>query len=669
MSQDNNQKKGQPKAFDRIDVSNPGQNNAQKQSGPQNNNKQYHNTPKQQNATVKAEKVTKKFISQQRKSAAAKVVKREQPRNQQGAKRATVVQRTAYNNDALSHQAPTLQSNHVAKNNGQTLKIVSLGGIGEIGKNMTLYQCGGDSFIVDCGMTFPDDELFGVDIVIPDFSYLDSILPTLRGIVITHGHEDHIGALPYLLKNYNIPLYGTKLTVGLIKGKLEEARLTNAKLNVIRAGQTIPIGCMSVEAIRVNHSIPDAIALAIRTPAGLVVQTGDFKIDYTPVFDETIDLTRFAQLGTEGVLALLSDSTNAEKPGTSMTESNVGKALENLFNMADGKRLIIASFASNIQRVQQIIDLAQRHGRKIALSGRSMEKYTEIALDLGYLKVQENVIIGVDEINRHRASDVIIITTGSQGEPMSALSRMASGSHRQIAITQGDMIIISASPIPGNERTINKVINDLLKLGSDVYYESMYETHASGHACQDELKLMVKLTKPKYFIPVHGEYKHLMKHARLAESVGVPPANVIIPEIGRVMEFKNSAGRLAEMVPAGRTLVDGFGVGDVGSTVLRDRKHLSQDGLMAVIVCVDPETHEVISGPDIISRGFVYVKESEALLAEARELVRSILDRWSAADGKFGRNDLKLRIREELSTLMYQKTKRSPMILPVIMEV
>ena len=564
----------------------------------------------------------------------------------------------------------SLHSNFPGTNNGQMLKIIPLGGIGEIGKNMTVYQCCGDSFIVDVGLSFPDDELFGVDIVIPDFTHIEEILPSVRGVVITHAHEDHIGALPYFLKNFNIPIYGTKLTIGLIKAKLEEHKLVETtKFNVIKAGQTVKFGCMSAEAIRVNHSIPDSIALAVRTPAGMVIQTGDFKIDYTPVYGDTIDLTRFAQLGSEGVLALLSDSTNAEKPGSSVTESNVGHALENLVNRAENKRLIIASFASNIQRIQQIIDLAQHHGRKIALSGRSMINYTEIALDLGYLKAEDDVIINIEDVNKYRSSDVIIVTTGSQGEPMSALSRMAAGSHRQINISSEDMIIISATPIPGNEKTINKVINDLLKLGSDVYYESMYETHASGHACQDELKLIIKLTKPKFFIPVHGEYKQLIKHAGVAKTVGVPQANVLIPEIGRVMEFKNGSARLGSTVTAGRVLVDGFGVGDVGNTVLRDRKHLSQDGLMAVIVCLDPDSREIISGPDIISRGFVYVKEAEDLLDEAKELVRSILDRWSGAEGKFGRNDLKLRIREELSKLMYQRTKRSPMVLPVIMEV
>ena len=638
MSQDQ-KNNGSPRAFERIDA--PETRAPQQRHTNRNTTKtkQQKTQPAQGQRGAAAQKsaaVNKQNTNAFDKAAMAKVVKR-RPEDGQG---------------------------------GTALKVIPLGGIGEIGKNMTLFQYGGDSFIVDCGLSFPDDELFGVDIVIPDFSYIEEVFESIRGIVITHGHEDHIGALPYFLSKYNIPVHGTKLTVGLIKSKLAEHKLDNkVKLNVIDAGQSVRLGAFKIEAIRVNHSIPDAVALAIKSPAGVVIHTGDFKIDYTPVFGETIDLTRLAQLGNEGVLALMSDSTNAERPGSSVTERNVGQALENLFTRADGKRLIIASFASNIQRIQQIIDLAQRHGRKIALSGRSMENYTEIALELGYLKVSENVIIDISDVNKYRASDLIIVTTGSQGEPMSALSRMASGMHRQISISHNDMIIISATPIPGNERTIDKVINDLLKLGSDVYYESMYEAHASGHACQDELKLIIKLTKPRFFIPVHGEYKHLVKHTNVARAVGIPNENIIIPEIGRVMEFRRGKAHLGEMVPAGRVLVDGFGVGDVGSTVLRDRKHLSQDGLMAVIVCIEPETREIISGPDIISRGFVYVRESEPLMDEAKELVRDILDRWSGAEGRFGRNDLKLRIREELSKLLYQRTKRSPMILPVIMEV
>ncbi len=549
-----------------------------------------------------------------------------------------------------------------------TLRIIPLGGMGEIGKNMTVYECGKDSFIVDCGLSFPDEEMFGVDVVIPDFTYLLETKDRIRGLVITHGHEDHIGAIPYLLKQMNVPIYATKLTIGLIEAKLSEHKLPHKpQLHVIKAGQTVKFGCMSAEAIRVNHSIPDAIALAITTPAGTVVQTGDFKVDYTPVSDETIDLTRFGQLGSEGVLALLSDSTNAERPGHSVTESKVGESLEKLFSRAENKRLIIATFASNIRRVQQIMDLAKRHGRKIALSGRSMENYTRIALELGYLDFDDDILIGIDEIKRYRPSDIIIITTGSQGEPLSALSRMASGQHKQVQISSEDMIIISATPIPGNEKTVTRVINALMKLGSEVIYEKMYETHASGHACQDEQKLMLRLTKPKYFIPVHGEYKHLVKHAATARSVGVPDSNILIPEVGSIMEFTKNSGRIVGTAPSGRVFVDGLGVGDVGSVVLRDRKHLAQDGLLVVVCTVDADANDIISGPDIISRGFVYVKESEELLEEARALVVRILEE-SFMKGKYGKADQLMRLREELGQLMYQRTKRSPMILPVIME-
>ncbi len=581
---------------------------------------------------------------------------------------------TAARNDqrvrAAKIQKPKTAPPAAAPENEDSLRITPLGGIGEVGKNMTLYECHGDAFIVDCGLMFPDDELFGVDIVIPDFTYALSRKEHIRGLIITHGHEDHIGAIPYFLRELDIPIYGSKLTIGLIKSKLEEFGLANsAKLRVVEIGDTVNFGCMKVETIRVNHSIPGAMALAIKTPFGTVVQTGDFKVDYTPVFDKTIDLVRFGQLGSEGVLALLSDSTNVERQGNSVTESNVGNALELLFSRAEGKRLIIASFASNIQRVQQIIDLAKRHGRKVALSGRSMINYTEIARELGYLKIDDDLLVSIDDIKRCRPSDLIIITTGSQGEPMSALSRMAAGTHKQVSIGKDDMIIISATPIPGNEKSVTRIINELLKLGSDVIYESMYETHASGHACQDELKLMMQLTKPEYFVPVHGEYKHLVKHANLAKSLGIDEKKVIIPEIGRVIEITKNGVSCGRTVPSGRVLVDGLGVGDVGSVVLRDRKHLSQDGLLVVVATVDLDAHEIISGPDMISRGFVFVKDSEPLMVEARQLIRETLETYCADPNKRGRGDVKMKIREELSRMMYQRTKRSPMILPVIMEI
>ncbi|MEG1017221.1 MAG: ribonuclease J [Oscillospiraceae bacterium] len=568
----------------------------------------------------------------------------------------------------LSVKSRDLENKYTVTDRNASLRITPLGGLGEVGKNITVFECNGDSFIVDCGMGFPDDEMLGVDIVIPDFTYLSEIKDTLRGVIITHGHEDHIGAIPFFLKEINVPIYGKPLAIGLIGEKLKEHGIfEKSKLNCITTGQVVQFGCMSVEAIRVNHSIPDSIALAITTPAGVIVHTGDFKVDFTPVFDETIDLARFAEIGSKGVLALMSDSTNSERPGHSPTESKVGVALENLFARGEGKRILIATFSSNIQRIQQIIDLAKRHDRKIAFSGRSMENYTRIASELGYLSFDEDMIVAINDIGKVKPSDLIIITTGSQGEPMSALSRMASGSHKQVTISSLDLIIISATPIPGNEKMVIRVINELLKLGSDVIYESMYEVHASGHACQEEQKLIINLTRPKFFIPVHGEYKHLIKHAKTAEQMGIPQERIIIPEIGKQIEFHNGGAHFAGVVKAGSILVDGLGVGDVGSVVLRDRKHLSSDGLVVVVCSIDSETGELVSGPDIISRGFIYMRDSEALIDEAKALVRTIID--NSANKTGNKSDKKLKIREDLGKLMYQRTKRSPMILPVIMDI
>jgi len=549
------------------------------------------------------------------------------------------------------------------------LRIIPLGGIGEIGKNITAYECGDDIIIVDCGMGFPDDELLGIDIVIPDFTYLEENKEKVRAVLITHAHEDHIGALPYFLKQVNVPVYGAALTIGLIKAKLTEHRmLETASLYTFKTGDKIKLGCFTVEPIRVNHSIPDAVSFAITSPAGVVVQTGDFKVDYTPVSGEPIDLVRFAELGREGVLALLSDSTNSEKMGTTPSEKMVGQSFEMLFSRAEGKRLVIATFASNIHRIQQIIDLARRHGRKVAISGRSMENYVQTATELGYLDIDDDILIETSQINKVRPRDLIIVTTGSQGEPMSALSRMASGTHRQISITRDDVIIISASPIPGNEKTITRVINELLKKGSDVIYESMYDVHASGHACQNDQKLMLTLVKPRYFIPVHGEYKHLIKHIDTAKSMGYTDNSVIIPEIGKIIELSKGSVRSAGTVTAGRVLVDGLGVGDVGSVVLRDRQHLAQDGLIVVVCTIDTDCGELISGPDLISRGFVYVREAESLIEEARSAVKEIIESYECK-GNRDWSAMKMQIREELGKLMYQKTKRNPMILPIVMEI
>lgn len=549
------------------------------------------------------------------------------------------------------------------------VKIIPLGGLNEIGKNMTAYECQDDIFIVDCGLAFPDDDMLGVDIVIPDFSYIESNADKVRGIVITHGHEDHIGGLAYLLKKVNIPVYASRLTIGLIEGKLKEhGILDNAKLNVVQPKTSIKMGCMSVEPIMVNHSIPDAFALAITTPAGVIVQTGDFKIDYTPIEGEIIDLARFGELGSKGVLALLSDSTNAERPGSSMSERKVGESFETLFQRASDKRMIIASFSTNIQRIQQIVDCAVRYDRKIALSGRSMINVVNIAIELGYLKIPQGVLVDIDQLQRYPSEKTVIVTTGSQGEPMSALSRMAMGEHRKVEVTSQDFIIISATPIPGNEKLVGRVVNELLKLGAEVVYEKMYEVHASGHACQDELKMMLGLTKPKFFVPVHGEYKHLKKHAQLAVSMGVNPENVIIGDIGNVIETDSVEMKITGTVPAGRVLVDGLGVGDVGNIVLRDRKHLAQDGLIVIVTTIDSQTGEILAGPDIVSRGFVYVRESEQLMEEAKQVVCDALSKCMQRNVREWGN-IKNSVKDALSSYVYQQTKRSPMILPVIMEI
>ena len=555
------------------------------------------------------------------------------------------------------------------ENRKPPVRIIPLGGLNEIGKNMTLYECGNDILIVDCGISFPDDEMLGVDLVIPDFSYVEKNRDRIRGLVVTHGHEDHIGAIPYLLKMVDIPVYATKLTACLIEGKLKEhGLLGRAKLNIVEAGDTVKLGCMSVEFIHVNHSIPDACGMAITTPAGVIVYTGDFKVDYTPIDGGMINLSRFGELGSKGVLAMLSDSTNAERPGTTASERTVGASFDTLFKKSGNRRVIIATFASNVHRVQQVVDAAVKYGRKVAVSGRSMVNVVAKATEIGYLKIPEGVLIDIELINRYPDNQLVIITTGSQGEPMSALTRMALGNHRKVSVTPNDYIIISASPIPGNEKGIFRVINELMKLGAEVVYEKMYNIHVSGHACQDELKLMLGLVKPKYFIPFHGEFRHLKKHADMAISMGVPAENVFITDIGRVLETDGVDMKFTGIVPAGRVLVDGLGVGDVGSIVLRDRKHLAQDGLMVVVTTIDSATGEVIAGPDIVSRGFVYVREAEEMMAEAKRVCQKALEEcrygnvreWGA---------MKQAIKDQLGQYLFSKTKRNPMILPVIQEV
>lgn len=550
-----------------------------------------------------------------------------------------------------------------------SIKVAFLGGLNEVGKNITLFECEGDMFILDCGMTFPDGEMLGVDLVIPDFSYIEKNIDKIKGLVITHGHEDHIGAIPYLLKNVNIPIYGTPLTMGLIGGKLKEHNLFNkAKLNAVKAGQKIKLGCMEIEFIHVNHSIPDAVGVAIHSPAGTLVHTGDFKIDCTPLQGEMIDLGRFAQIGAEGVLALFADSTNAERQGYTITEQKVVASFEQLFKQAENNRIIIASFASNIGRIQQIINCAAKYDRKVAFSGRSMVNYMAIADELGFLDIPDSVIIDIDLLNKYPKEKTVLLTTGSQGEPMSALTRMAYSDHRKVEVGPDDFIIISANPIPGNEKMVGAVVNELLKKGCTVVYESMYEVHVSGHACQEELKIIHGITKPKYFIPVHGEQKHLHHHAQLAKNMGMKSSNVFIGDIGDVIEINQDYMKHLGKVPAGRVLVDGLGVGDVGSIVLRDRKHLAQDGLIVVVCTMDFSNGYIVSGPDIVSRGFVYVRESEPLMETAKNKVTKVLENCSA-EGIREWGIMKTKIKEDLSKFFYEQTKRSPMILPIIMEI
>ncbi len=589
------------------------------------------------------------------------------PPKQQTAKQPVVKQQPAQ--QAQPDEQPKRRGRPPRSSKNPPLKIIPLGGLGEIGKNMTAYEYGDDIIIVDCGLAFPDEEMLGVDLVIPDFTFLEENRDRLRGLVVTHGHEDHIGAIPYLLQTLNIPVYSTRFTIALIEGKLREQGILNrCKLNVVKPRDTVTLGCMGVEFITVNHSIPDACALAIHTPAGVVIQTGDFKVDYTPARGEIIDLARFGELGSHGVLALLADSTNAERPGSTPSERTVGDSFDLLFKNAGGKRILVATFSSNVYRVQQVIETAVRFGRKVAMVGRSMENVMAKALELGYLDAPEGTVVTLDTLNRMPDREAVIVTTGSQGEAMSGLTRMAMGDHRKVTITTNDLIIVSAYPIPGNEKFVGRVVNELMRLGAEVVYEKYSEIHVSGHACQDEQKLMLALTKPKYFIPVHGEYKHLMKHAGLAKRMGMADENVMIPELGRVIEVSDAGISATSTVTAGAVLVDGLGVGDVGSVVLRDRKRLGEDGLIIVAVTLDGKTGAILSGPDIVSRGFVYVREAEDMIGETRNVVRRVLEEAAGAPGRDWAN-LKLKIRDAASNYLYGLTKRSPMILPVIEEV
>ena len=560
---------------------------------------------------------------------------------------------------------------HVEDQPAIPMHVCPLGGLGEVGKNITLYECQDDMILVDCDAALDCNDMFGIDLVIPDFTYVLENKDRIKALFITHGHEDHIGSLPYLLRQFNVPIYATRLTIGLMRNKLEEHGLASSAIfHEIRPRQKVRVGCFTVEPIHVNHSIPDALAYAIECPAGIVIHTGDFKIDYTPLSGDAVtDLSTIAEYGRRGVLALLADSTNAERPGFTATEQTVAEGVRALFNRARKKRIIVATFASNIYRIQQIIDLAIESGRKVAVSGRSMVSNTEMAKELGYLHVPDTVLIDIEEVNKYPPEKVVLITTGSQGEPLSALSRMAQASHRNVKVGPGDFIIISARPIPGNEKTVTKVVNGLLALGAEVIYENMYDTHVSGHACQEEQKLMLTLAHPQYFLPVHGEFKQLKRHAETAEHLGyIPRQNIYIAENGQKIRLSRDSMVLEGTVPAGAVMVDGYGVGDVGNVVLRDRHHLSEDGIIVVTVTIDGRSGRVLAGPELVSRGFVYVRESEELMDGARTQVEIALDR-ALADNAHDWNSLKTRVREALSSYIYRKTKRSPMILPILMEV
>ncbi|MBR1534186.1 MAG: ribonuclease J [Ruminococcus sp.] len=598
-------------------------------------------------------------IKRPAKKSAGKAVKQSAPKK-------TIYKSTVKSNTKKRNTKAPAKKKAPAK---PPIRVTFLGGLNEIGKNMTVFECEGDMIILDCGMAFPDGDMLGVDMVIPDYTFIEQNRDKIRGVIITHGHEDHIGGIPYLLSKVNVPIYGTPLTIGLIENKLREHSLSApAELIKKNAGDHVKLGCFDVELIHVNHSIPDSVGVAIHSPAGTIVHTGDFKIDYTPMAGGMIDLSRFAQLGDQGVLALMADSTNASRAGYTPTEQKVADSFDSLFAKARRSRIIIATFASNISRIQQILNCAQKYGRKVAFSGRSMINYMNVARELGYVKVPDNLIIDIDQLKEYPPEKVVLATTGSQGEPMSALSRMAYSDHRKVEVGAGDFIIISANPIPGNERTVGNVVDELLKRGCEVVYESMYEVHVSGHACQEELKLIHSLVKPKYFIPVHGEQKHLRKHVELAMSVGMSRKDIYVGDIGKMVELSENGMKEVDTVTAGKVFVDGLGVGDVGSIVLRDRKHLGQDGLIIIVASLDVYDGHVISGPDIVSRGFVYVRESGDLMDDIKDLALEILEDCSHRNiHEWG--VIKNRVKDDVAKLIVKQTGRSPMILPILMEV
>lgn len=548
------------------------------------------------------------------------------------------------------------------------LKVMMLGGLNEIGKNIAVLEYEDDIIVIDCGLAFPDDDMLGIDLVIPDITYLEKNADKIRGILITHGHEDHIGAIPYVLRTINPPIYGTRLTLGILENKLNEHKLTKqAQLNTVEAGDTVKLGCFEAEFIHVNHSIADACAIAVRTPVGVVIHTGDFKLDVSPIDGEMMDVTRLGEYGREGVLLLMCESTNVERPGYTPSERKVGGQLDQIYMQNGDKRIIIATFSSNVHRVQQIINTSAKYGRYVAVTGRSMVNVVGAAVRLGYMDVPEDVLIDISDIGRYKPEQITIITTGSQGEPMSALYRMAFSDHNQVELTSGDLVVLSSHAIPGNEVLVGKIINEMYRRGVNVYHEEE-EVHVSGHACREEIKMMHSLTKPKFFMPIHGEYRHLMQHKELAQFMGMSADHIFVCEIGQVLELDGESCRRAGSVPSGRVLIDGYGVGDVGNIVLRDRRHLAQDGLIVVVATVDVDSCEIISGPDIISRGFVYVRESEELMDEVRAIARNVLEETLEA-GVTEWNQIKSNVKDDLSKYLYSKTKRKPMILPVIMNV
>ncbi len=549
----------------------------------------------------------------------------------------------------------------------QKLNIIPLGGLGEIGKNMTVFKYGDDIIIVDAGLAFPEDDMLGIDLVIPDISYLTENKDKIRAIFLTHGHEDHIGALPYVLKKLDLPVYGTALTLGILQGRLKQNGVSSSQLKTVQPGEVIRAGSFKVEFIRVNHSIPDAVAMAIHTPLGVVLHTGDFKIDQTPVDGQVTQFSKLAELGNQGVLMLLADSTNVERPGYTPSEKIVGKTFDEEFRYAKS-RIIVATFSSNVHRIQQVVESAVRYNRKVAIIGRSMVNVVNIAMELGYLNVPDGTLIDIDETNNYRPDQVVIITTGSQGEPMSALTRMAMSDHKKVGIVPGDTVIISATPIPGNEKGVSRTIDHLFKLGAEVIYEKSLGIHVSGHASQEEIKLMHNLLRPKFFMPVHGEYRMLVKHSKLAQSLGMPKENIVIAENGSVVEVTNDSVGINNKVTAGKVLVDGLGVGDVGNIVLRDRRQLSQDGILIVVVTIDKQDCSVVAGPDIVSRGFVYVREADDLMENAKEKVQIALNKCQE-NGVSEWSAIKSAVRDSLSRYLYEKTRRRPMILPVIMEI